>query len=455
MTFEILTPRNRKRIAIFALALLAGYVVSRFHPEGLSEAGRLTLGIFTTAAILWVVEPFPLYVTSFIVVILEVILLGRPGGPLGFFGSGYTVFLHPFFDSVIVLVLGGFVLATAIKRYGLDERLSYGILRRAGTRPSMVLLAMMATAAFLSMWISNTAATALMIAVAIPVISSISPDDPFRIAMMLGIPFASNIGGMATPIGTPPNAIAIGLLANMGYQMRFVEWMYRGVPAAVVLLVVCWLILCRLFPARVREVAIEFKQHGKIGRKPMFVLGVFAVVVFFWLTTKWHGIPASIVALFPLVVFFGLRLLKDEDLQDLGWGILFTIGGGMSLGIAMRVSGLSTYIVELVPLEGMPVVIVLLMFSLIAGIMTSVISNSATANLLLPIVVGVSAISPTTSAVVVALAASAAMVLPISTAPNAIAYGSGYFAVRDMVRAGSIVTGIAVIVITLFIYALF
>lgn len=455
MRFEILTPRNTRRIAVFALALLAGYVVSRFHPEGLSEAGRLTLGIFTTAAILWVIEPFPLYVTSFIVVILEVILLGRPGGPLGLTGSGYTVFLHPFFDSVIVLVLGGFVLATAIKRYGLDERLSHGILRRAGTRPSIVLLAMMATAAFLSMWISNTAATALMIAVAIPVISSISPDDPFRIAMMLGIPFASNIGGMATPIGTPPNAIALGLLANMGHQMRFVEWMYRGLPAAVVLLVVCWLILCRLFPARVREITIEFKQHGKIGRKPMFVLGVFAVVVFFWLTTKWHGIPSSIIALFPLVIFFGLRLLKDEDLQDLGWGILFTIGGGMSLGIAMRESGLSTYMVEQIPLGGMPVVVVLLTFSLAAAVMTSFISNSATANLLLPIVVGVSAVSPMTSAVVVALAASAAMVLPISTAPNAIAYGSGYFPVKDMVRAGSMITGIAVIVITLFIYALF
>ncbi len=455
MKFEILTPRNTRRIAVFAVALLAGYVVSRFEPGGLSEAGRLTLGIFTTAAILWVVEPFPLYVTSFIVVILEVILLGRPGGPLGLSGSGYTVFLHPFFDSVIVLVLGGFVLATAIKRYGLDERLSQGILRRAGTRPSIVLLAMMATAAFLSMWISNTAATALMIAVAIPVVASISPDDPFRIAMMLGIPFASNIGGMATPIGTPPNAIAIGLLANMGSQMTFIGWMYRGLPVAVILLFACWLILCRLFPPRVREVSIEFKPQGKIGRKPMFVLCVFGVVVFFWLTTKWHGIPSSIVALFPLVIFFGLRLLKDEDLQDLGWGILFTIGGGMSLGTAMRQSGLSVWIVEQIPLAGMPVVIVLLIFSVAAALMTSFIANSATANLLLPIVVGISAISPATSGVVVALAASAAMVLPISTPPNAIAYGSGYFTVSDMARAGSMITGVAVVVITLFIYALF
>jgi sodium-dependent dicarboxylate transporter 2/3/5 len=455
MRFEILTPRNTRRIAILALALLAGYVISRFRPEGLTDAGRLTLGIFTTAAILWVVEPFPLYVTSFIVVILEVILLGRPGGPLGLTGSGYTVFLHPFFDSVIVLVLGGYVLATAIKRYGLDGRLSQGIMRRAGTRPKFVLLAMMATAAFLSMWISNTAATALMIAVAIPIVISLDADDPFRIAMMLGIPFASNIGGMATPIGTAPNAIAIGLLANMGREMRFVEWMYRGVPVSAILLVICWLVLCRLFPPRVQSISIDFEEQGKIGRKPLFVLGVFAVVVFFWLTTGWHGIPSSIVALFPLVVFFGLRLLKDEDLQDLGWGILFTIGGGMSLGAAMRLSGLSAWIVGQMPIGGMPMVIVLLVFALGAAVMTSFIANSATANLLLPIVVGISSISPATSAVVVALAASAAMVLPISTPPNAIAYGSGYFSVRDMARAGILVTGAAVILVTLFIYALF
>ena len=455
MHFEILTRRNIRRISTLAIALLAGYAVSRLQPEGLSGAGRLTLGIFTTAAILWVVEPFPLYVTSFVVVILEVILLGRPGGPLGLKGNGYTVFLHPFFDSVVVLVLGGFVLATAIKRYGLDERISHGILRRAGTRPRTVLLAMMTTSAFLSMWISNTAATALMIAVAIPIVTSFPRDEPFRKAIVLGIPFASNIGGMATPIGTPPNAIAIGILANMGHPISFLGWMYRGFPVTIVLLVSCWLLLCRLFPPTVRNIEIQLKERGAIGRKPMFVLVVFAAVVLLWLTTGWHGIPSSIVALFPLVIFFGLRLLKDEDLQDLGWGILFTIGGGMSLGIAMRESGLSSYIIGRIPLEGMPVVLALLGFAVAAAVMTSFISNSATANLLLPIVVGVSAIHPATSGVVVALAASTAMVLPISTPPNAIAYGSGYFSVRDMVRAGSIITGIAVIAVTLFIYALF
>lgn len=455
MAFEILTPRNIRRIVILAIALLAGYAVSRFHPEGLSEAGRLTLGIFSTAAILWVVEPFPLYVTSFIVVILEVILLGRPGGPLGLKANGYSIFLHPFFDSVIVLFLGGFVMATAIKRYGLDGRISRNILRRTGTRPGRVLLGMMITSAFLSMWISNTAATALMIAVAIPIVSAFPADEPFRKAIILGIPFASNIGGIGTPIGTPPNAIAIGILANMGHRIAFIEWVYRGMPVVAILLVISWLVLCRLFPPRVTEIALDLRQEGKMGRKPKFVLAVFCAVVLLWLTTGWHGIPSAIVALFPLVIFFGLRLLRDEDLQDLGWGILFTIGGGMSLGIAMRASGLSQYIVDQVPFEGMGSLGILLIFAGAAAAMTSFISNSATANLLLPIVVGVSALEPKTGAVVVAIAASAAMILPISTPPNAIAYGSGYIAVKDMARAGIIITAIAVIVTVFFIYSFF
>jgi len=455
MRFEILTPRNIRRIVIFAISLLAGLVVSRFHPEGLSEAGRLTLGIFTTAAILWVVEPFPLYVTSFVIVILEVILLGRPGGPLGMGSSGYNVFLHPFFDSVIVLLLGGFVMATALKRYGLDARISRTILSRTGTSPRRVLLGMMITSAFLSMWLSNTATTALMIAVAIPIVSTMDPAEPFRKAIILGIPFASNIGGIGTPIGTPPNAIALGILSQMGRGLTFIEWMYRGIPVVVALLIICWLILCRIFPPGVERIDIEFGKQERMGRKPKFILYLFAGVVVLWLTSKWHGVPSAIISLIPFVILFGLRFLRDDDLQDLGWGILFVVGGGMSLGIAMRESGLTAWIVDQLPFQAMGMLGVLMVFGVVAAAMTSFISNSATANLLLPIAVGVSAVEPATTAAVVAMASSAAMILPISTPPNAIAYGSGYINVRDMARAGGIITAAAIPIIAIFIYLVF
>lgn len=456
MQFEILTRKNIKTLIILAVALVAGFLVSRLQPAGLGEAGRLTLGIFTTAAILWVLEPFPLYVTSFVVVILEVILLGRVGGPLGLSGNGYTIFLRPFFDSVVVLFLGGFVMARAVKRYGLDERISRGILQRVGTRPGIVLLGMMVTTAFLSMWISNTATTALMIAVAIPIIQSFPPGEPFRKAIILGIPFASNIGGIGTPIGTPPNAIAMGILDQAGHGISFIEWMYRGIPVVIVLLVITWFILTRLFPPGIHEISLKLaSRRGGMDRKSKFILVVFAVVVLLWLTTSWHGIPSSIVSLIPLVVFFGLGLLEDDDLRDLGWGILFIIGGGMSLGIAMKESGLSQWIVQQIPFEGFSLVTILFVFAIAAAAMTTFISNSATANLLMPIVVGVTAVDPQTSTVLVAFAASAAMILPISTPPNAIAYGSGHVQVRDMIKGGSIITAISIVVITIFIYLLF
>ena len=456
MKLLILTQKNRKAVMILAIALLAGAAVSKVPFDGLSEAGRLTFGIFTMAAILWVLEPFSLYVTSFIVVILEVILLGRTGGPLGLTGSGYMIFLHPFFSSVVVLLLGGFVMAQAVKRYGIDTWLSRKLLHRVGTRPAAVLLGMMVMCAFLSMWISNTATTALMMAVAIPVVNTLPGNEPFRMAMILGIPFASNIGGIGTPIGSPPNAIAMGFLEQSGFEMSFLGWMSIGVPIVIVLLLVCWLVLYTIFRPKIEHVELEVSEEVEsLDRRSKFIIAVFTLVVILWLTSSLHGIPSSIVALIPFVIFFGLRLLDDDDLRELGWGILFIVGGGMSLGVAMRESGLSEWMVAQIDFASMGTLGILFLLAAVAAIMTTFISNSATANLLLPIVVGISAVSPMSSALVVAIVSSAAMILPVSTPPNAIAYGSGHIHVRDMAKAGTIVTTISLVILTLVIYFLF
>jgi len=456
MSLTIFTSRNRRTILILAIALVAGAAVSRIPFDGLSEAGRLTFGIFTMAAILWVLEPFSLYVTSFIIVILEVILLGRSGGPLGMTGSGYMIFLNPFFSSVVVLLLGGFVMAQAVKRYGIDTWLSRKLLHRVGTRPAAVLLGMMVMCAFLSMWISNTATTALMMAVAIPVVNTFPGNEPFRKAMILGIPFASNIGGIGTPIGSPPNAIAMGFLEQSGHEMTFLGWMTIGVPIVIVLILVCWLILYSLFRPKIEQVELDVSEEAEsLDGRSKFIIAVFMLVVILWLTSSLHGIPSSIVALIPFVIFFGLRLLDDDDLRELGWGILFIVGGGMSLGVAMKESGLSEWMVSQIDFASMGTLGILFLFAGVAALMTTFISNSATANLLLPIVVGIAAVSPVSSALVVAIVSSAAMILPVSTPPNAIAYGSGHIDVRDMAKAGTIVTAISLVFVTLVIYFLF
>ena len=456
MSLTILTRKNRRTVLILAIALLAGAAVSRIPFDGLSEAGKLTFGIFTAAAILWVLEPFPLYVTSFIIVILEVILLGRNGGPLGLTGSGYMIFLHPFFSSVVVLLLGGFVMAQAVKRYGIDTWLLRKLLHRVGTRPGAVLFGVMVMTAFFSMWISNTATTALMMAIAIPVVCTFPGNEPFRKAIILGIPFAANIGGIGTPIGSPPNAIAIGFLEQSGHEISFLRWMILGVPIVIVLILVCWLILYTLFRPKIEHVELELPEEAEsLDSRSKFILIVFLLVVVLWLTSSLHGIPPAITALIPFVIFFGLRMLDDDDIRELGWGILFIVGGGMSLGIAMRESGLSEWMVSQVDFTAIGTLGILFLFAAAAAILTTFISNSATANLLLPIVVGIAAVSPVSNALVVAIVSSAAMILPVSTPPNAIAYGSGHVEVRDMARAGSIITAFSLVFVTLVIYFLF
>jgi sodium-dependent dicarboxylate transporter 2/3/5 len=452
---KVFTKQSVRAVLMLLFALAAGYFVSNLSLPGLGEAGRITLGIFTIAAILWMLEPFPLYVTSFLIVILEVVFLARPGGPLAELGITYKAFLAPFFDSVIVLLLGGFVMAIAVKRYRLDELISRRILRRVGREPKAVLGGMMVASAFLSMWLSNTATTALMLAVAIPIVQALPEGERFRKAIVLGIPFACNIGGMGTPIGTPPNAIAIGILGNIGQGIDFLGWMLRGVPMVVVLLALAWFVLCRIFRPEVERIEIDLGEKRALTGRMKLVLVTFVVVVLLWLTSGLHGIPSSIVALVPVIVFFGMGLLEDNDLRGVGWNVLFIVGGGMSLGVAMSASGLTEWLVHQIPFEGMGLLFVLVVFALAAAALTTFISNSATANLLIPIVVGVSAISPGRSAVVIALASSAAMILPISTPPNAIAYGSGLVRVKDMARAGSVITIVAAVLISLFIYLVF
>ena len=197
------------------------------------------------------------------------------------------------------------------------------------------------------------------------------------------------------------------------------------------------------------------EETESLDNRSKFIIGVFLLVVVLWLTSALHGIPPAITALIPFVIFFGLRLLDDDDLRELGWGILFIVGGGISLGVAMNESGLSEWMVSQVDFAAMGTLGILFLFAVVAATMTTFISNSATANLLLPIVVGIAVVSPVSSALVVAIVSSAAMILPVSTPPNAIAYGSGYVDVRDMARSGSIITAVSLVFVTLVIYFLF
>ncbi len=422
-----------RRLAHFGGSLLLGFLVYLIPFPGMSEPARRCLAIVATAGWLWITEAIPLYSTSFLILFLEVVLLSAP------LRLDPSVFIAPFFDRVIMLFLGGFVLSRTLGKFDLDTLLTGFILNHTGTKPGRILLGMMFVAAFLSMWMSNTAATALLIGTALTIIRELPEDEPFRTALILGIPFAANVGGIATPIGSPPNAIAIGLLADHGIRISFGQWMLIGLPITTVLFFLIWFLLLRLFPARVKQAKMPPLHTEALNAHQQAVILVFALTLLLWLTAELHRIPAAIVATLPALIFTGFGFLDSDDFGRIGWDILILMGGGLSLGVAIRSSGLADWLLASLRFDGMNLTLLVVVVMLVALLLTTFISNTSAAAMLLPLVAGL-APHPAPLVLATGITVSVSMILPISTPPNAIAYGSGLVKVRTMATAGILIS---------------
>ena len=411
----------------------------------LTKGQRINLVIFLVAALLWITEVVPLFVTALIILFLEAVWL-KPNAP----GTSLSTYLSPFFSSVILLFLGGFVLAKALETYKLDEIFAKKILQRTGTKPSSVLFGFMLVTAFLSMWMSNTAITALMIAVALPLVRKID-DKNFTKALLIGIAFSANIGGMGTPIGTPPNAIAMEALKSQGVQLSFTRWLILALPLTLLLLLVTWGILSIFFRSKAQKIEIKFEEQPVIETKGKVVLITSLVTALLWLTAEVHKIPSSIVALIPIIVYFSSGILERKHFNSLSWDVLILMGGGLSLGKAFGVTGLSKWLVHSIGFEYMSQYAVLAVLVIITIVLTNFMSNTSTAALVIPLALSLKA-NPVALAMCVALSASASMLLPVSTPPNAIAYSSGMLRVKDMFKTGLVVTTLMGILILTFQY---
>jgi solute carrier family 13 (sodium-dependent dicarboxylate transporter), member 2/3/5 len=442
---------HRRQILLIGISIAAGMAAYLLFPD-LDEGMRRTLAIFVVATLLWVTEAIPLFTTSLVILFLQVVLLGLPGGPLALEEGGYRIFLNPFFDPVITLLVGGFALGLSLQRQGLDEVIAGLILRLLPPSPYWILGGLMAATAVMSMWMSNTATAALMLAVVFPILQELPEQDPFRKGLILGIPFAANLGGMATPIGTPPNAMALGALNRAGIPVGFLDWMLFALPLSIGLTAITWFLLIRMFPPTLKQLSIRRHAPLTFSAGRVTTVFVFFLTVSLWLTSGLHQLPEGIVGLLPVIIFFSLGILDQADVRRLGWDVLLVVGGGLSLGVAMSRSGLSQWMVAQVPITDLPPWMIFMTLTLLAAVMTSFISNSATTALLIPIVVGMSAsVELLPAGAAIALGASASMALPISTPPNAIAYRSEQITARDMFRSGVIVTALAAIAIAILV----
>ena len=412
-----------------------------FAPPDLAGPARRMLAILVWVAWLWLTEAFPIYIVALTVPFLTVV-----AGVLD-----QREALSPFFHPVVALLLGGFMLSSAVSKYGLDRRIARAIVSRVGNRPLSVMLGVMGTTAFLSMWLSNTATTAIMVAIVAPLVASLPEGDRFRKGLLLSVPFSANVGGIGTPVGSTPNPMAMSYLADRGVDIGFVDWMVISIPLQIIYLLLIAAVIYGLFRPKARELPVEIPASGRPSPREWAVLGIGGLTVALWLTGRIHGIPDSIVALVPAVLLLGGGLLGTRDFRSIQWDVLVLIGGGLSLGVGMRESGLSAYIVERLAFSGLGPTGALLIFLSLTVLLTTFMSNTATAALLIPVVGGAGRGLGLEALLVigVGVAASLAMALPVSTPPNAIAYGHGGIKVKEMALAGGLITAVSVLLTSL------
>lgn len=453
---------STKRIIAITLGIFGFIVPFLVQIPGLSEGGHIALSIFIIAAVFWMFEPVPIYATSLLVILLQVLFLSKQG--LITFGasseynpSSYTEFIATLSNPIIILFLGGFVLADVAVKFNLDKNLTRILLKPFGNKPQFIILGLMSVTAILSAFMSNTATTAMMMTVIIPIIARTKVDDPMRIALALCIPFAANIGGIATPIGTPPNAVVIGALSNQGIDLAFTDWMILTTPFAIILLLLTWGILMKMFKPQTETIELELKGSFQKSRSAWVAYIVFGVTILLWITESIHGIGSSIIALIPVAVFSLIGILDKDGIRGLPWEVLWLVAGGISLGISMQNTGLAEWIINSINWSIFSAFFLIVMFSLVAIIMSNFLSNTVSATLLIPLAVSLATsgiagegFSLILISLVIGISASMAMMLPISTPPNAIAISTGLLKTQNMTKAGFTVGIFGVLIVSLF-----
>ena len=422
------------------------------------------IAIFVFTAMMWILEVIPTWTTS--VVAIVSILLTTSNKGLGFLIAkenigaltNYKDVMAAFADPVIMLFLGGFVLAFAATKVGLDVQLAKVMLKPFGTNTKTVLLGVLLVIGTFSMFMSNTATAAMMLTFLTPVLATLPKDGGGRISLALAIPIAANIGGMGTPIGTPPNAIALGALQEAGYAITFAGWMLRMVPYVVLMLVIAWVLLMKLYPFKAKSIELKIEgQEVKATPFQKYVVWVtFALTIILWVGEQWFKINSNIVAMIPFAVFSATGIMKARHLEHINWAVLWMVAGGFALGTALNQTGLASTLIKTIPFASWNALVVMLVGGFICYFLSNFISNSASANLVVPILIVVGkalmgnphfeSLGGVPAMIIgVAICASLAMCLPVSTPPNALAHSTGMITTKQMATVGIIIGAVGLV----------
>lgn len=463
-------------LALFVYAFLPGA-----DAGGLPHAGRATAAIGVWMATWWMTEAIPLPATSLLPVILFPLSGVLPA----------TQTLRPYASEIVFLFMGGFMIGLAMQRWNLHRRIALSIVRLVGTTPAHLVAGFMLATAALSMWISNTAATVMLLPVGISVIELLRRHLPendehsaralatFGTCLMLGIAYGASIGGLGTLIGSPPNLILANYAANeLGQEITMLVWMKLGLPLVALFLPLTWLYLTRIVfplhlvvpPAAVQEIRTELSTLGTMHRGERTVLVVFLCTALAWIfrpqfaaLTGLHALSDAIIAMSGAMALFLLPVdwrkrvfaLDWDTAVRLPWGILLLFGGGLSLAAAISANGVDTWLAQAFSgMEGVKTLWVLLAATTMVIFLTELSSNTATANTFIPVLAAVAigiGIDPMPVLFAAALAATCAFMLPVATPPNAIVFASGMVSIGQMMRAGLGLNLMAIVLIAVVI----
>jgi sodium-dependent dicarboxylate transporter 2/3/5 len=450
-------------ISLIALTI-ALLPTETFGIAELTPIQQRMIAIFVWAACMWIVEAVPAWTTSLLIIVIMLLTISDSGiQPLvsGYDKSelmSYKTIMYTFANPTVMLFMGGFILALVASKSGIDVSMARAMLKPFGSKPSIVLFGFMLVTAIFSMFVSNTATAAMMLTFLAPVLRQLPPTEKGTAALALAIPIGANIGGLATPIGTPPNGIALQYINDvdgLNLGIDFGEWMMIMTPLMLLILVISWFLLRWFFPFTAKKVNLTIIGGAKKGWRTNVIYGTLAVTILLWMFEKVTGINAYVVALIPIGVFSITRIIKSSDLKDIDWACLWMVAGGFALGEGMNKTGLAETLVNTIPFDSLPVLAVMIGGGLICWLLSQFISNSAATALMIPIMVAVGKGMQGslgafggigTLLIGVAMAASFAMALPISTPPNAIAYSTGLIKTSQMFKLGIIVGVISLII---------
>ena len=426
------------------LLLLVLVLTPFLMPDASSFLLPLVAGLSVVIGLVWIFEIYPLWLSGFILLLWHAQVI-QPS--LGNELYSKSELLQPFFSNVTLLFLGGFVLSATLNRHGLDQWLAEKTLRPFCSKPRKMIAALLLLSAFSSMWISNTAAAAMLIGLCLPLVRLFPKHPNFGQAFLAAVVIGCNLGGFGTPIGTPPNAIVLASLAQLGHDISFLKWTLYTWPVLSILLLLAGFFIVVYFkiPATTRDVFVfeENEEPHVLTKKSRHTLMLFFFSVALFLGGSFFNISSATSALVVVILCFGLDLLPHESFRELPWDVLFLISGGLLLGQGITKVELDQWILDHFQNVLSPDLIVP-MLVLVAAVFTSFISNTAAASIVIPVVAAGG--SHWVLSLWVALLCSATMPLPVSTPPNAIAYNSGLITNKTLATIGIFVGGISYVV---------